>query len=116
MSSIPDRTPVLVGAAQVVQRAEDPLRAREPLALMEDALRAAAEDAGAPALLAAADTVAVCQGLTPYANPAAWLAARFGARAESVLGQISGTTSQQFVADAARAIRAGRSEDRKSVV
>ncbi len=107
MRAIPDRTPVVVGAAQIVQRAEEPLRAREPIALMEDALRAAAEDAGAPALLAAADTIAVCQGLTPYANPAAWLAGRFGARAETVLGQISGTTSQQFVADAARAIVAG---------
>jgi acetyl-CoA C-acetyltransferase len=108
VSALPDRTPVLVGAAQVVQRAEDPLRAREPLELMEDALRAAAEDAGAPQLLAAADGIAVCQGLTAYANPAAWLAARFGARAESVLGTISGTTSQQLVADAARAIAAGR--------
>jgi acetyl-CoA C-acetyltransferase len=108
VSRVPDRTPVIVGAAQVVQRAQDPLRAREPLALIEDALRAAAEDAEAPALLAAADSVAVCQGLTDYANPAAWLAARFGARAESVLGGISGTTAQQFVADAARAIAAGR--------
>jgi acetyl-CoA C-acetyltransferase len=107
MASISDRTPVIVGAGQVVQRAEDPMRAREPLALMEDALRAAAEDAGAPQLLAQADSIAVCQGLTPYANPAAWLAARFGARAESVLGQISGTTSQQFVSDAARAIASG---------
>jgi acetyl-CoA C-acetyltransferase len=108
MTATLDRTPVIVGAAQVLQRAEDPLRAREPLQLMEDALRAAAEDAGAPQLLAAADSIAVCQGLSDYANPSAWLAARLGARAESVLGLISGTTSQQFVADAARAIAAGR--------
>jgi acetyl-CoA C-acetyltransferase len=107
VSAIPDRTPVIVGAAQVLQRAEDPLLAREPLELMEDALRAAAEDARAPQLLAAADSIAVCQGLTDYANPAAWLAERFGARAESTLGLISGTTSQQLVADAARAIAAG---------
>jgi len=108
MSAVPERTPVIVGAAQVVQRAADPLRAREPLALMEDALRAAAEDAGAPQLLAGADSIAVCQGLSDYANPSAWLAARIGARAESVLGLISGTTAQQFVADAARAIAAGK--------
>jgi acetyl-CoA C-acetyltransferase len=107
VTRIPDRTPVLVGAAQVVQRAEDPSRAREPLALMADALRAAAADAGAPHLLASADSIAVCAGLSHYGDPARWLAQRFGARAESVLGLISGTTSQQFVADAARAIAAG---------
>ncbi|HEU4428486.1 MAG TPA: hypothetical protein VFT98_07010 [Myxococcota bacterium] len=108
MSSWLGRTPVIVGAAQIVQRAADPAQAREPLLLMEDALRAAAEDAGAPALLALADAVAICQGLTDYGNPAAWLAQRFGAHAESVLGLISGTTVQQLVSDAARAIEAGR--------
>ncbi len=108
MTSVPDRTPVIVGVAQIVQRAADPAQAREALLLMEDALRAAAEDAGAPELLAQADGIAICQGLTDYVNPAAWLAERFGAKAESVLGLISGTTVQQFVADAARAIGAGR--------
>ena len=107
MSVAPDRTPVIVGAAQIVQRAEDPAQAREALLLMEDALRAAADDAGAPALLGQADSVAICQGLSDYANPAAWLAERFGAKAESVLGLISGTTVQQLVSDAARAIAAG---------
>jgi acetyl-CoA C-acetyltransferase len=104
---VPDRTPVIVGAAQIVQRAADPAEAREPLLLMEDALRAAAEDAGAPALLAQADGIAICQGSSDYGNPAAWLAERFGARAEHVLGLISGTTVQQLVSDAARAIEAG---------
>jgi len=35
---VPPRTPVLVGAAQLVQRAEDPALAREPLVLMRVAL------------------------------------------------------------------------------
>lgn len=107
MSTARERTPVIVGAAQILQRAADPAAAREPLLLMEDALRAAAEDAGAPALLAEADGITICQGLTPYANPAAWLTERFGAHAETVLGRISGTTVQQSIADAARAIAAG---------
>src|SRR5688572_26323171 len=99
---VPPRTPVLVGAAQLVQRAEDPARADEPLALMERALRAAAEDAGASALLARADSVRVTQGFHDYGNPAAWLAARLGApRAETVLASISGTGVQQLVDDAA---------------
>ena len=67
-----ERTPVLVGAAQLSQRAEDPLAAREPLLLMEDVLRAAAEDAGAPGLLAKADSIRVTQGIWEYANNRSW--------------------------------------------
>jgi acetyl-CoA C-acetyltransferase len=105
---IPARTPVIVGAAQLLQRAEDPALALEPLALMERALVTAAEDARAPSLLPSADAIAVCQGLTDYANPAAWLAERLeAARAETLLGRISGTTVQQLVAEAARSIEAG---------
>ena len=40
------RTPIIVGVAQVLQRGEDLGAAREPLELMLDAVRAAAEDAG----------------------------------------------------------------------
>jgi len=43
--------PVIVGVAQVLQRGEDPAAAREPLELMVDAVRAAAEDAGSRELL-----------------------------------------------------------------
>ena len=50
---IDPRSPVLVGAAQISQRAEDPRDGREPLVLMEDALRAAGDDSGAPGLLGA---------------------------------------------------------------
>ena len=108
---VPPRTPVLVGAAQLVQRAEDPALAREPLVLMRDALRAAGEDAGAPALLARADSVCVTQGFHDYGNPAAWLAEQLGApRAETVLASISGSGVQQLIDHACAAILAGRSE------
>jgi acetyl-CoA C-acetyltransferase len=103
------RTPVIVGAAQLSVRSEDPAAAREPLALMEDALRAAAEDAGAPGLLAAADSIRVPQGMHDYGNPAAWLAERLPApRAETVCGLISGTSVQSLLHDGAREILAGR--------
>lgn len=103
------RTPVLVGCGQVVQRVEDPLAAEEPLLLMARALERAAEDAGAPALLARADSIRVCQGLWRYENPGAWLAERFGTPApETALGGISGTTVQSMLSDAAREILAGR--------
>ena len=107
--ALPSRTPVIVGAAQLCVRAEDPAAAREPLTLMENALRAAAEDAGAPALLARADTVGVTQGMHDYGNPAGWLAERLGApNAETVLAGISGTSVQQLVDLAATEILAGR--------
>ena len=44
-------TPVLVGIAQNEQRPVDPQTSKEPLILMLEALKSAAEDAGAPALL-----------------------------------------------------------------
>jgi acetyl-CoA C-acetyltransferase len=106
---VPPRTPVLVGTAQISQRAEDPALAREPIVLMRDALHAAAEDAGAPALLALADSIRVTQGFHDYGNPAAWLAHQLGAASpETVLATISGTGVQQMIDDAAREILAGR--------
>jgi acetyl-CoA C-acetyltransferase len=75
------RTPVLVGCGQILQRAEDPALAQEPLGLMIQAAERAAEDAGAPALLAALDSIRVPRGLWRYANPGALLRERFGAPA-----------------------------------
>src|SRR5262245_10817227 len=77
MSTQP-RAPVLVGVAQLDQRTDDLDAAREPLALMETALRAAAEDAHATELLARADALYVIRGIWPYRNPAAILAERLG--------------------------------------
>ena len=63
------RTPVLVGAGQIVQRLDEPESALEPIALMARALERAADDAGNRDLLAAADSVRVVQGLWPYSDP-----------------------------------------------
>ena len=104
-------TPVLVGCAQVVQRAEDPGTAREPLELMEAACRQAAEDAHAPQLLGQASGIRVPRGIWQYSNPAALLAERFGAAsAESALGGYSGCMVQHLLDDAALSIEAGRHE------
>jgi acetyl-CoA C-acetyltransferase len=116
---VPPRTPVLVGAAQLSQRAEDPALAREPIALMEDALRLAADYAGAPGLLARADSICVTQGFHDYGNPAAWLAERLGAPgAETVLALISGSGVQQMIDLAAsrssRPARRGAAHGRSS--
>ena len=57
------RTPVIVGAAQVTDRIEDPTAARTPLELMVDAVRSAAVDAGAPTVLRGLELIAVVGGL-----------------------------------------------------
>ena len=44
MASSSPRRPAIAGVAQIVQRVEDPREAAEPLALMERAIRNAAED------------------------------------------------------------------------
>jgi acetyl-CoA C-acetyltransferase len=76
---------------------------------MIQAAERAAEDAGAPALLGALDSIRVPRGLWRYANPGALLRERFGAPgAETGMGPISGSTVQVMVADAAREIAAGQ--------
>src|SRR5262245_9192060 len=84
-----ERIPVLAGAAAITQREDDPERAREPLALMADALERAAQEAGSLALLARADVIRVPRGFWDYADPARALAERFGAaRARTSLAEI----------------------------
>ena len=56
------RTPVIVGAAQVTDRIDDPAMSRSALDLMEDALRSAAIDADAPGLLSDLDLIGVVGG------------------------------------------------------
>lgn len=105
-----DRTPVLVGAASVRQREDDPLRAREPLVLMGDALLRAAEDAGSRALLARADSIRVPRGFWDYADPGRALAERFGAaRARSSVAEI-GVLQTTLLGAAAQEIAEGRAD------
>lgn len=83
------RTPVLIGSAAVSQREEDPAAAREPLELMEQAIRAAAIDAGCPALLERIGWIAVPRGFWDYADPGRYLAERIcSPRAHSILAEI----------------------------
>jgi acetyl-CoA C-acetyltransferase len=106
-----NETPVLVGIAQLEQRSDDPLESSEPLALMLDALREAAEDAGNPALLTSADSIRVVRGRWPYKNPAAVIAETLGATgAETALTRFGGNFVQTTVNQAALDIQAGKRE------
>jgi acetyl-CoA C-acetyltransferase len=102
---------VVAGVAQLEQRSEDVEAAREPLALMEDALRRAAEDAGAPGLLARADALYVIRGIWPYRNPAGVLAERIGNPACTTFQTpFGGNLVQSSVHHAALRIVRGESE------
>ncbi len=106
-----DRTPVIVGVAQLEQREDDPGRAREPLALMECAIREAVADTGGRGVLASADSIRVIRGMWRYGNPARRLAEALGlAGVETGLTSLGGNYVQVVTNHAFRDVQAGRRE------
>jgi acetyl-CoA C-acetyltransferase len=104
------RLPVVVGGGQWSNRVDRGASPLEPVDLMSEALRRAAEDAGPGArLLEAADAVWVVQLLSwRYANPAALVAGRLGiAPRDTALSPIGGNEPQALLAEACRSIAAG---------
>jgi acetyl-CoA C-acetyltransferase len=107
----PTHRPAIAGTGQLLQRVDDPCEAVEPIALMERALRAAAEDAGSTRLLEALDAIYVPQGLWRYGDPGALLAERLGlGPVHTAVGAISGHIVQILVNRACEEIAAGRRE------
>lgn len=105
-----DSLPVLIGIAQINQRNADPARGigEEPLALMIAAVRQAAEDAAAPALLSQVDSVRVVRGMWPYANPAKALAQAIGSpQAETGITMWGGDAVQSLLSASALEIQRG---------
>lgn len=102
------RTPVLVGTGQLLQRVA-PDEALEPVDMIAEAARRAAEDAGAPAILQAVDSIRVVALLSwRYVNHAALIAQRIGATpAETAYTSMGGNTPQTLVNKTARAIASG---------
>lgn len=102
--------PVIVGAAQVVQRPgdRDLSQALGHIELMVDAARQAAADAGAAALLAKVQWVGVAGGWFDYRNPGQLVAAAIGAPdAQGALTPISGSAPQELLGVAAQRIADG---------
>ncbi len=101
--------PVLAGVGQILQRADNPREAAEPLQMMIAALEEAGEDAAAPELLRRADSVYVVRGAWGYGDPGREIARRLGASPSETIGTpYGGNFSQSCVIDAAREIQAGR--------
>jgi len=108
-----DRIPVLVGAAQRVERDVDLKRALEPVAALERVARGAAEDAELkPSALAELDTVAIPNIIlwSPQNGPRL-LAEKLGARPSRELTcGIGGETPVSLINELAQQIARGRSK------
>src|SRR5262249_50832049 len=105
-----DRTPILVGAGQRTQRDADPAVALDPLAMMAEAARAAADDAGGGTrLLAALDSIAGVNVFSwDYGNAPRLLGDRLGAQPrDQRYTTVGGNTPQSLVNHTAARIGAG---------
>src|SRR5690349_15510005 len=107
MAAVAPRTPVLVGVGVATQREDDPLRAKEAAALMVDATRAAADDAGAAALLRELERITVPKGRWDYTNPAGLIARAVGASGATTVRTSVGVLQQTPIGDACRRIAEG---------
>ncbi len=104
-------TPVLVGVAQVLQRADDPAAAQAPIALMIDAVRDALADAEAPGLRGRIDSVRAMKGVWGYRNPALRVAEALDmSGVETGLSVIGGNQVQAVLNRTALDIQSGRRE------
>jgi acetyl-CoA C-acetyltransferase len=83
------RTPVLVGAGTAWQRLDDPLAAKDSVALMVAACEAGAEDAGTSQLLQRAGILLVPKGSWSFRDPGRLVAAALGnSMAVTVLAEL----------------------------
>lgn len=108
--SVDPRTPVLVGAAAVVQRGDDPSQLAEPLDLMEESGRLAADDAGSSVLLSQLDRIWATRGFWAYADPGRILGDRYGAKdVKTVVAEV-GILQSTVLGKACTAIANGESD------
>jgi acetyl-CoA C-acetyltransferase len=99
--------PLLAGCAVVQQRETDIDRSREPIALMIDAVLAAAADAGNEKILQKVQRIYVPKGMWGYSDPARLLASAIGAPdAVTVLADF-GILQQTLIGDACERIASG---------
>lgn len=91
-----------------MQKPDDLSQAVEAVAMMEQVVRDAAGDAGAPGLLTKLDHVGVVQGAWKYSDPARLIADRVGAtNARTSVSANGGNTPQSYLNSLASRISAG---------
>ncbi len=106
------RTPVIIGVGQHNQRVDHGEPSLEPVELMRIALRAAADDAGDPGILAKADTVrAVNVFGWRYRDPARLVANALGCDgARTAYTHIGGNVPQMVVNGVCRDLASGKAD------
>jgi len=110
VSALDPRTPVLVGAAAVSQREDDPTQALEAVELMARAASAAAADAadaGAPALLSRVGWIGTPGGNWSYPDPGRLVAEAIGAPVVHTLVAEIGILQQDVLSRAVEVVGRG---------
>jgi acetyl-CoA C-acetyltransferase len=101
-------TPIIVGAAQVLNRIESLEQALEPVRMMLQAVTLAEQDTGVGNLLNQVQSVRVIRGMWRYDNPAKYIAEQIGAAGAQTVGTLFGGNQNQAVVNrTASAILAG---------
>ena len=102
-------TPVIVGVGQLTRRPDDLADATEPAEMMAEVLRRAADDARAPGLLAAIDSIRIVESMSwKYPDPGRAVARRVGAEPrQSVYTHVGGNTPQMLLNHTALAVQRG---------
>lgn len=109
-NALAPETPVIVGVGFRQEKRDDPRTSAEPCALMVEAARRAAVDAGSEAILAAVESIAVPQGMWEYRDPARLVAAALGCPGATTILAGLGVLQLQLVSDLCDAIAAGGRE------
>ena len=93
---IENRTPIIVGVGQLLNRSRDLGDAIEPIQLMLASLKAAEEDSESK-LLGDVDSMRVIRGIWDYGNPARYLTETLGCNKAETIGTLFGGNQVQAV-------------------
>jgi acetyl-CoA C-acetyltransferase len=100
-------TPIIVGVGFYQEHADDPRQSLEAYRLMERAVRLAAADAGANALLSGIESISIPQGLWQYRNPGKLVGEALGCPNTTTVVSDLGVLQLTLLSDLCRAVAAG---------
>ena len=105
-----DRVPVIVGVGEITDKPANPAQGLEPLALMQEALKRAEQDAGAR-LVAEIDSIDLVNLVSwRYRDPARELCERLAIKPRrAVYGPVGGEAPIRYLHEAALRIQRGES-------
>ena len=108
MAELAPSTPILVGVGAIQQKFAEHTNSAEAVSLMEQAMRAAAADAGSDDILSRADEILVPKGIWSYSDPGRLLAQRLQVHSASTLLAEIGVLQQTLITRACQHIASGQ--------